>query len=131
MEYCRSLETGIIIMNNEIIRKVNTLHDMRIEDEHIRAVIKNEPVILPEEIKKTIREQARFHANSILDQLREHQVDLRANPAVFLGGGSKELRSYFEESPLVLKADFIENTNANAVGYRILAENLLKKKMVG
>lgn len=34
LQFCRSLETGIITMNNEIVRKVGTLHDMRIEDEH-------------------------------------------------------------------------------------------------
>ena len=33
LQFCRSLETGIITMNNEIIRKVGALHDMRIEDE--------------------------------------------------------------------------------------------------
>lgn len=35
-QYCRSLESGIITMNNEIIRKVNALHDMIIDDEHIQ-----------------------------------------------------------------------------------------------
>lgn len=39
LQFCRSLETGIITMNNEIIRKVGALHDMRIEDEHISAVL--------------------------------------------------------------------------------------------
>ena len=33
LQYCRSLETGIITMNNEIVRKVGALHDMRIEEE--------------------------------------------------------------------------------------------------
>ena len=70
LEYCRSLETGIITMNNEIIRKVNTLHDMMLEDAHIRAVVMGEKVVLPEEIKKTRCEEAGRHAGRILDQLR-------------------------------------------------------------
>lgn len=128
LEYCMSLETGIITMNNEIIRKVNTLHDMKIEDDHIRAVIMGEDVMLPDEIRKTISEQAYEHANGILDQLRELQVDLRANPAIFLGGGSLVLKKYIKESPLVMMADFIEDSHANAIGYQMLAENLLHNK---
>ena len=47
LQFCRSLETGIITMNNEIIRKVGALHDMRIEDEHISAVLSGQDTILP------------------------------------------------------------------------------------
>ena len=70
-------------MNNEIVRKVGALHDMLIEDEHIRAVLADEETILPEEVKETIRNATKQHAKDILDQLRELQVDLRSNPAVF------------------------------------------------
>ena len=129
LEYCRSLEIGTIIMNNEIIRKVNTLHDMRIEDDHIRAVMMGEDVVLPDEIRNTINEQALEHTNRILYQLRELQVDLRVNPAVFLGGGSCELRKYIQKSDMVMMSDFITDTHANAEGYEKLARVLLDKKM--
>ena len=86
LQFCRSLETGIITMNNEIIRKVGALHDMRIEDEHISAVLQSENTILPEDVKETICEVTKLHAQDILNQLRELQVDLRSNPAVFIGG---------------------------------------------
>ena len=52
MQFCRSLETGIITMNNEIVRKVGALHDMRIEDEHINAVLCEQETILPDDVKK-------------------------------------------------------------------------------
>ncbi len=39
MQFCRSLESGIITMNNEIARKVNILHNMNIDDEHVSAVL--------------------------------------------------------------------------------------------
>lgn len=116
---------GIITMNNEIIRKVGALHDMRIEDEHISAVLTGEETILPEDVKETIYHTAKQHANDILNQLRELQVDLRSNPAVFLGGGGILLRPYLEESPLVAKADFIPSPNANALGYEMLAKRQL------
>lgn len=126
LQFCRSLESGIITMNNEIIRKVGASHDMRIEDEHISAVLKGNDTILPDDVQREIKTEAARHAKSILDQLRELQVDLRANPAVFLGGGSSLLRSYIEASPLVSKADFISSPNANAIGYEMLASAAIK-----
>ena len=129
LQFCRSLETGIITMNNEIIRKVGALHDMRIEDEHISAVLEGKEVILPEEIKATIREETGHHAKDILDQLRELQVDLRANPAIFIGGGSILLKSFLEQSPLVVQADFLEDVHANAIGYEMLARNQMNRNL--
>src|SRR5699024_9646078 len=32
LQFCRSLESGIITMNNEIIGKISAQHDMKIED---------------------------------------------------------------------------------------------------
>lgn len=125
LQFCRSLETGIITMNNDIIRKVGALHDMRIEDEHINAVLADQETILPDDIKKTIINATQRHAKDIIDQLRELQVDLRSNPAIFIGGGSQLLRKFITESPLVAKADFVESLNANAIGYEMLAKQLL------
>ena len=125
MQFCRSLETGIITMNNEIIRKVNSLHDMKIEDEHISAVLSGKETILPQDVKDTILSATRLHAKDILDQLRELQVDLRSNPAVFVGGGSILLRPFIENSHQVAKADFITSTNANAIGYDMLGRKKL------
>lgn len=125
LQFCRSLETGIITMNNEIIRKVGALHDMRIEDEHISAVLSGKETILPEDVKETIRGATKLHAQDILNQLRELQVDLRSNPAIFIGGGSILLRPYLESSPLVAKASFVESPNANAIGYEMLGKQAL------
>lgn len=55
-------------------------------------------------VGKTIRKSAEQHAKDILDQLRELKVDLRSNPAVFIGGGSALFRDYLEHSPLVASA---------------------------
>ncbi len=126
-QFCRSLETGIITMNNEIVRKVGALHDMRIEDEHISAVLSGQDTILPQDVKDTICNETQRHAKDILNQLRELQVDLRSNPAVFTGGGSILLRPFLENSPLVAKADFVESPNANAIGYEMLARRQLSR----
>ncbi len=122
MQFCRSLEMGVITMNNDIIRRVGAQHDMRIEDEHISAVLSGKETILPEDVKRTIRASAGQHAKDILDKLRELQVDLRSNPAVFIGGGSILFRDYLEKSPMVASATFVDSPNANALGYYAMAE---------
>jgi plasmid segregation protein ParM len=126
LQFCRSLESGIITMNNEIIRKVNSLHDLLIDDEHISSVLSGQDTILSSEVKKTITEATQLHANNILNQLRELQIDLRSNPAVFVGGGSLLLKPFIEKSPLVAKAEFIDSPAANALGYQLLGSATLK-----
>ena len=126
LQFCRSLESGIITMNNEIIRKVNSLHDLLIDDEHISSVLSGQDTILSPEVKKTITEATHLHANNILNQLRELQIDLRSNPAVFVGGGSLLLKPFIEKSPLVAKAEFIDSPAANALGYQLLGSATLK-----
>ena len=123
--------TDVLLLKNEIIRKVGALHDMRIEDEHISAVLQCENTILPEDVKETIREATKLHAQDILNQLRELQVDLRSNPAVFIGGGSILLRPFLINSPLVAKADFVESPNANALGYEMLGRKTLSLRPLG
>ncbi len=130
LQFCRSLESGIITMNNEIIRKAASKHDMRIEDEHISAVLSGQETILPNEVIDTIRGATSLHAQEILNQLRELQVDLRSNPAIFIGGGSILLRPFIENSPLVAKADFVESTTANAVGYEMLGRAQMSRRPV-
>lgn len=105
--------------------KVSALHDMLIEDEHISAVLTGADTILPDDVKQTICGATKLHADNILNQLRELQVDLRSNPAIFIGGGSILLRPFLEQSPLVAKADFVENPNANALGYEMLGNQKL------
>lgn len=54
MQFCRSLELGVIDMNNAIIGKVSALHDIQIEDDHIADIIMGRPSILPQEVQDTI-----------------------------------------------------------------------------
>ena len=68
------------------------------------------------------------YAAGILDKLRELQVDLRATPAIFIGGGAALFRPFIEESPQVVKADFISDPKANAIGFGMLATAQLRQQ---
>ena len=112
-------------MNNDIIRRGGALHDMKIEDEHISAVLRGEETFLPEDVIQTITKATETHTRDILHKLRELQVDLRANPAMFIGGGSILFEDYIKASNLVSKADFIEDPKANAIGFQMLGSKQL------
>lgn len=128
LQFCRSLESGVITMNNDIIGKISAQHDMKIEDEHISAVLQGQETILPEDVKRTIQEAAQLHAKDILDKLRELQVDLRTNPAIFIGGGSVLFRPLLERTSLVTQASYVEDPKANAIGYAILAAQQIARR---
>ena len=84
-------------------------------------VIQGWPTVLPDDVKEAIFTTVRSYAAGILDKLRELQVDLRATPAIFTGGGAVLFKSFLEESLLVVKAGFIQDSKANAIGYNLLA----------
>ena len=88
LQFCRSLEMGVIPMSNDIISRVSAMYDIKIDDDHIADIIQGRPTILPQEVRDVIFAKVRSYACDILDKLRELQVDLRANPAIFIGGGS-------------------------------------------
>ena len=130
LQFCRSLEIGVITMNNDVIGKVSAQQGIRIEDDHIISVIQGKETILPESVVQMIWDSAKRHADTILDKLRELQVDLRSTPAIFIGGGSILFRQYIESSPMVAKADFVADPKANAIGYAMLATGQLQKLSV-
>ena len=127
LQFCRSLEMGVIPMSNDIISRVSAMYDIKSEDDHIADIIQGRPTILPQEVREVVFMKVRSYACDILDKLRELQVDLRANPAIFIGGGSILLRSFVEESPLVAHADFVTDPKANAIGYGMLATAQLRR----
>ena len=127
MQFCRSLEMGVIHMSNDIIGRVNAMYDMKIEDDHIVDIIQGRSTTLSAEVQEVVFATVRSYANGILDKLRELQVDLRANPAIFIGGGSILFQNFIEESSQVAQADFVLDSKANAIGYGMLATAQLRR----
>lgn len=127
MSYCRSLELGVITMCNAIKRRVSVAFDMAIEDEHVFDVLLGRLTVLNDDVKKLIFEEAQKHVENILDTLREQGVDLKANPAIFAGGGAALLKPFFEKSTKTNTTEFILDVSANAVGYEILADGQLRR----
>lgn len=127
MGVCRSLEEGVITMYNPIIAQVSSKFDMLIDDDHINAVLQNKDTGLPAEVQASIKSAVQLHANEIINQLRELQIDLRANPVIFVGGGALLFEEYLEKSPLIRNMCCEKNPMANAIGYELLASRKLKR----
>lgn len=128
LSYCRSLEIGIIKMNNTIKGKVSALYDMQIEEDHIYDVLKGKKTILSDDVKQMIREEAAKHTEIILNNLRELGIDLKSCPAIFIGGGSLLLKPFLSESEKTAIIEFVPDISANAVGYEILEQAKMRLK---
>lgn len=129
LQYCNSFELGIIQMNNQIINRVNAELSLKIDDNHVRDALMGRPTALSEEVIQFIKDSAAAHTLSLLEKLREVSVDLRANPSIFIGGGSLILRDMILESGFVNKdfVEFVPEVSANAIGYTALATGMLRK----
>lgn len=128
LQFCKSLDNGIITMNNEIINQVNILYDAKIDDEHITELLTGKPSILDSEIKEYIVSEAKRHTADILGKLKEMEIDLQVTKTFFMGGGSMLLKQFITEIPALKNAEFIENPNANAIGYQLLGNAQLVGK---
>lgn len=125
---CRSIENGIIKMNNIIKGRVNSAYDQKIEEDHVYDVLCDRKTVLEPAVKEMIKEEAKKHANTILNELRELGIDLRTNPAIFVGGGALLLQEFLEHSDMTVMVEFMPDVSANAVGYTILTNGALRKK---
>lgn len=129
LQYCRSVEDGIITMNNKIQQNISSAYDQMIDDYHIEDVLFNRKTVLSPEIQQKIKEESALHAMDILNKCRELGVDLKSNPAFFVGGGSLLLKPFIENSGMVSITEFLEDISANAYGCTILGNSALNKSL--
>ena len=126
-DLCFSLENGIIILCNNIKREASAIFEERFEEDDIRDAIVGNRVFLPAKQVEFIKQKAEEHATSLLNQLREYQIDLRSTRGVFVGGGSILLKEYIQDNDFVREPIFIENVSCNAIGYAQMSNNYYKR----
>ena len=120
-----SLEKGINIMCSDIIQKVMSNTGHKITAINIENVLYEKNSVLPEETKKFIESEALNWSNLIIDELRSKGMDLWANTAVFLGGGTKMLKRFLKMNEQLKHSTFIDSPNVNARAYEIAAKAAL------
>lgn len=125
LTYCRSLEHGMIALNNKIKSRVSESFDLKIDDIHVENMLTGKAVVFSDDVKKFVKEEVIKETNDILNELREIGIDLKADPAVFIGGGALALKHNIENSNKVSRTEFVPNISANAIGYEKLARSIL------
>ena len=129
LQYCNSFEMGIIKMNNTIKNRVNSEYALTVDELHIRDIMVGKKTALDDDIIDFIKDAAKAHVNTMLEKLREEGVDLKTNPAMFIGGGSLALKNLILDSGFVNTGyvEFIPEVSANAIGYAMLATGTLRR----
>jgi plasmid segregation protein ParM len=127
MAYTMSLEGGVNRLCNEITGAISANFGLRTEQDQIEAALLGESTMLHSEAQKLMEDHATAFTDRLLRDLRERDIDLQTTPGVFIGGGGLLLRCYLEASPIVKAPLFVEEVNANALGYMLLAEAALKR----
>lgn len=117
---CDSLEKGVITLYNKVISRINSEHDILLEDSDVDRIIREEKTDYGTQIQKTVREMTRTYVDDLLGTLRERGIDLKTGCVVFIGGGALLLREYLAHSEKIGHCVFIEDIRANAKGYELL-----------
>jgi len=120
LSVCDSMENGVIMLYNKIIAKVRAEQDLLLSEEVIDAILLEQPSHGLEEAKPVVKKLAKEFVADLLSAMRERQLELKASPVVFVGGGSILLRKQIEASGKVARPIFVDDIRANAKGYALL-----------
>ena len=110
-------------MYESIIKHVEEETGKRITKDIIGSILAGKPTLVPEGIKDFILNDVKNHIRLILGELAQFGLSFDLYPTLFIGGGSLLFRKYIDEVKDefgLIKYEFIENPNANALGYEKL-----------
>jgi len=115
-----SLEHGVIVLYNNIIRKVNADLDILLEESDIDRLLRGESGEYPAEVSDIVFNLAITFVNDLVTMLRERGIDLRFGHTVFVGGGAVLLKDFLELSEKFGSCIFVEDITANAKGFALM-----------
>jgi plasmid segregation protein ParM len=137
MAYTMSLEGGVNRLYNDIARALSSELGVRAEQDQIEAVLQmgmehaQKCSLFDFSAIHLMERTAERFTTRLLNDLREHDIDLKTTPAMFIGGGALLLWRFLAKSPMVKNPWFVEDVCANAKGYKLLAEAALRSSHDG
>lgn len=120
MEFCDSMETGVISLYNHVIARLRADYDLLLEETDIDSIIRGKIEFYDGKIVQTVLQEAQAYVTDILSSLRERGIDPKSTFLIFLGGGSILLKPLIEKTGMLNRYLFIEDIHANAKGYDYL-----------
>ena len=115
-----SLEHGVIVLYNSIIRKVNADLYILLEESDIDRLLRGENSDYPNEVSDIVFNMAIMFVNDLATMLRERGIDQRFGNTVFVGGGAVLLKDFLELSEKFGSCIFVEDIAANAKGFALM-----------
>ena len=117
---CRSLEQGLIGCLNNIAEQARRNLGLSPTAAQIESVLRGDNPSLPQPLKNLIHNEARAYIQNLLSAIMESGLDVRAMPAVFMGGGASLLKRYAPAAGELCRAVILDDVCLNAKGYESL-----------
>ena len=117
---CRSLELGMIRCLDEIAEQVRRSLGLSMTAAQIESVLRNDASSVDGRAREIIQREADAYAHR-LSAIMESGLDIRAMPAVFLGGGAALLKRHVRASDGLCRPVILDDVCLNAKGYERLA----------
>lgn len=121
---CRSLEQGLIGCLNNIAEQARRNLGLSPTAAQIESVLRGENPNLPQPLKELIHSEARAYVQNLLSAITESGLDVRAMPAVFMGGGASLLKRYAPAANSLCRAVILDDIHLSAKGYEALQKRL-------
>lgn len=120
LDYCDSLDNGIAILYNNIVKKVSSELEFQLEENDIDNIIKQETTVFNDDIAKIVTSETKKFVTSLLGDLIERKLNTKQDKLIIIGGGGMLLKDFFIQSDLAEDLIVINDIFANVKGYEIL-----------
>lgn len=121
---CRSLELGMIRCLDEIAEQIRRTLGLSMTAAQIESCLRGESGSTGEQAKAIIHREAGAYVRRLLSAITESGLDVRAMPAVFLGGGAALLKRHVTATDGLCRPLILDDVCLNAKGYERLVGQL-------
>ena len=128
LSFFESLDYGVIFLYSTISDVVARVTGKKnLNGILIEAVLRGES-IGDAEVEKAVHTAARYYASQIVSALKDRKIDLEISLPVLVGGGAHLLENELKEAMGRDDVVVLPDVRANAIGYELFAEKMLKER---
>ena len=117
---CRSLELGMIRCLDEISEQIRRSLGLSMTAAQIESVLQGGVSSVEENARQIIHREAGAYVRRLLSAIAESGLDVRAMPAVFLGGGAALLKRHVSATDGLFRPLILDDVCLNAKGFERL-----------
>ena len=114
------LDEPSVIVADEISEQVRRLFGLSLTTAQIESALRGSSGGMDERIRAVIHTQAGKYARNLLSAVTESGLDIRAMPAIFLGGGAALLKRHLSATDGLCRPLILDDVSLNAKGYERL-----------